>query len=159
MPEESINARRATRESFPSDSLSDCASACAPDSAAHSAVDIPALEARLLQLLCQIPAGIEREEIFEQFLSGARSYHWRIPEHQVIFQALARVPQLSGAALRAMLPAQLTRAGFPDIEIAHYFAPLDVPQGEQAARACKTAAEITEVVRSKTKPDTSGCSG
>lgn len=127
MPEENNDARDATRESFPSDSVSDRASASLPDLATYSAADIPALEARLLQLLCQIPVGIERAGIFAQLLSAPRGYHWQIPEHEVIFQTLARSPQLSGIALRAVLPAQFTRAGFPDIDIASYFAPLEIP--------------------------------
>ena len=81
-------------------------------------------------------------EIFAQLLSAPRGYHWQIPEHEAIFQALARIPQLSGTALRTMLPAQLTRAGFPDIDIASYFAPLDVAEDERTERAGQIAAAL-----------------
>jgi hypothetical protein len=101
-----------------------------------------ATEVRLLQLLCQISPGPERSEIFEQILSEPHGYHWRIPEQEVIFQALVQLSGLSGEALRGTLPAQLTRMGFPDIDLTAYFRPLETSDKSDLDRAKQITAAL-----------------
>jgi hypothetical protein len=75
-----------------------------------------------LALLCQGPLnGASRSE-----LEGLLSRHsWRSQDHHAVFQALAEW-RAEPEVIRAALPAQLTRLGFPDTDIDDYFAPLEV---------------------------------
>lgn len=91
-------------------------------------------ERQLLQFLCLFAAsGALRARILRQ-LSG---YSWQERDHQVIFEALSELSAAPPCELRGLLPAQLTRKGFPDISLDVYFQPhgLSLDQAEKLARS------------------------
>ena len=45
-----------------------------------------------------------------------RDYRWQWQLHQIIFNAIVAIPSDDPATLRQLLPAKLTRMGFPDVE-------------------------------------------
>lgn len=80
-------------------------------------------EKTCLALLCQISSTAQKRQELEMLLAD---YHWQSPDHHAIFDALAAW-RAAPEAIRAGLPARLTRLGFPDIEIEEYFAPIELP--------------------------------
>jgi len=50
-------------------------------------------------------------------------YRWREPLHQVVYQVVLAMPFDSPEFARQQLPARLTRAGFPDVEVEDFFRP------------------------------------
>ena len=80
-------------------------------------------ELQLLQFLCQPDAaGMHRTRV----LGRLSRYSWREPDHQVIFEALSEISAAPPHELRALLPAQLTRKGFPEMSLDVYFQPPDL---------------------------------
>ena len=87
---------------------------------AQSAPDSLEVERTLLRALCAPPLSYpERDAI----LCRIAEYNWRSPDHRVIYEALRRSRQPSSDALREHIVAEITRLGFPDIDIAPYFVP------------------------------------
>jgi hypothetical protein len=84
-------------------------------------------ELQLLRFLC-LPAasGAHRTRI----LGRLSRYSWREPDHQVIFEALFELSAAPLHELRALLPGQLTRKGFPDISLDVCFQPPDLSPDE-----------------------------
>ena len=80
-------------------------------------------EKTCLALLCQISGAAQQRRELELLLAD---YRWQSPDHRTIFDALAGW-RATPEAIRAGLPARLTRLGFPDIEIEEYFAPIEPP--------------------------------
>jgi hypothetical protein len=76
-----------------------------------------ALERRILRLLC---SGELREPGSAGLLSDLASHTWRQAEHQIVWEALLRVPEGS-VVLRQVLPTEAARMGFPDVEWSDYF--------------------------------------
>lgn len=72
-----------------------------------------------LALLCQNPADAPLRAELELLLA---LHSWVSADHRVVFAALAG-RRSSPEAIRAELPAQLTRLGFPDVDIEDYFSP------------------------------------
>ena len=73
----------------------------------------------VLRSLCQQPfAPAQRKEIV-RILAG---YAWQSGEHQILFEALHQLQIASAEMLREQLPAILTRKGFPEVNLASYFA-------------------------------------
>jgi hypothetical protein len=70
-------------------------------------------ERQVLRALCQGSAGRRTPG-----LSILRSYRWREPVHQVIFELLIQTPDADPELIREQLPARLTRRGFPDFDLA-----------------------------------------
>lgn len=62
-----------------------------------------------------------------------RSYHWQAQLHQAIFDALSSIPSDDPAILRQLLPAKLTRMGFPDVEWDEFFTPLSLSRDKAIA--------------------------
>lgn len=60
-------------------------------------------------------------------------YAWQSELHHAIFDALAAVPSDDPAMLRQLLPAKLTRMGFPDIEWDELFSPQGLSRDEALA--------------------------
>jgi hypothetical protein len=85
----------------------------------HSLAD---LETLLLCALCQSPAGRARDE----FVSSLQRHEWSDREQGLFFQMLTGLLGYYGNELRRALLANLTRAGFPDIDVDPYFAPLEL---------------------------------
>lgn len=83
-----------------------------------------ALERQVLQNLCR--AGIK--SVSPDDRQALARYSWQGPDHQIIFQALFRLANISSAALRHQLPAEATRLGFPEIPWDEYF---EVPANDE----------------------------
>ena len=66
-----------------------------------------------------------------------RSYTWQSTLHKAIFDAIASTPSDSPEVLRQLLPAKLTRMGFPDVEWEGLFSPLSMSGEEAIALARK----------------------
>jgi hypothetical protein len=67
-------------------------------------------ERQVLQSLCQ--GGPESRAN----LNKLRSYRWSGPVHQVIFDLLAELQGADRELIGELLPARLTRRGFPDFD-------------------------------------------
>jgi hypothetical protein len=86
------------------------------DAQLHSnAVEI---ERRLLAALCS-PALDPKTRV--QILERLAAHKFANPDHEIIFQALAKMPRGSGEHIRETLGARLTRLGFPDIDLEPIF--------------------------------------
>jgi hypothetical protein len=78
------------------------------------------IEHRLLGALCTSSLTFEdRSDILRSLVD----YNWVNPDHRVIYEALRRSRHRDSAALREHISAEITRLGFPDIEIEPFFAP------------------------------------
>lgn len=78
------------------------------------------LERLVLRVLC---LGTSQGSVKEAAVPLLRGYHWRVPLHEVIFNAVVAIPSDDPVVLRQLLPAKLTRMGFPDVEWEEFFAP------------------------------------
>ena len=90
---------------------------------AQSARDSLEVERSFLRALCVAPLS-HRER--DAILRSLAKYNWGSPDHRVIYEALRRSRQPSSDALREHIIAEVTRLGFPDIDIAPYFAPAEL---------------------------------
>jgi hypothetical protein len=79
-------------------------------------------------LLAALAQGTREGSFRELARSKLAGYHWREPVHEVIFRCLLSLPTENPAVVREQLPALLTRRGFPDVELADLFSPLDLPR-------------------------------
>jgi len=71
------------------------------------------LESSVLRSLCTGEESIASRERLTRELAA---YPWRVPEHRVVYEALARIREQDPASLREQLPSQATRMGFPDVD-------------------------------------------
>ena len=71
-------------------------------------------ERQVLRALCQ--GALDRHAS----LNTLRSYRWREPLHQVIFEILISMPGSNPKLMRDQLPAHLTRRGFPDFDLSWF---------------------------------------
>ena len=78
------------------------------------------LEQLTLRLLC---SGTPQGPVKNVLVPLLRDYHWQVQLHQIIFSAVVAIPSDDPATLRQLLPAKLTRMGFPDIEWEEIFTP------------------------------------
>ena len=62
-----------------------------------------------------------------------RTYRWREPLHEVMFDVVLSIPTEIPEVIREQLPARLTRKGFPDVDIEDFFEPHGLSK-EEAAR-------------------------
>ena len=72
------------------------------------------VERQLLAPLCV--SDLDRQTRAE-ILECLRTHPFSEPDHEVIFQALAKMPRASARQIRETLSARLTRLGFPDIDV------------------------------------------
>ncbi len=79
------------------------------------------LERSILRAVC-CGSGFE-PDVRDDAISSLRGYAWRDAEHRVVYAALVRVQQSSGASAAEQLPAQATRMGFPDVDWKLYLHP------------------------------------
>ena len=84
-------------------------------------------ERRVLQVLCQ---GTPQGPLRDLARTSLRAYRWRDPVHQAIFEIFLSLPADATAALPDLLPARLTRRGFPDFSIEDLFQPHGVSRAE-----------------------------
>lgn len=75
-----------------------------------------------LALLCQHSSTAPLRAELERRLS---LHSWNVADHRVVFEALAGW-RAEPSTIRDGLAARLTRRGFPDVDIAEYFAPVAV---------------------------------
>ena len=68
------------------------------------------VERQVLQALCHGAPGSGKA------LDALRSYRWREPLHQVLFEVLVDLPGAQPEVIGELLPARLTRRGFPDVD-------------------------------------------
>lgn len=85
-------------------------------------------EWRILQALCQTADAGLRERAAEVL----RRHRWAAGEHEVIFSAWNSIARAGRAIHRGELAAQLTRDGFPEIDLDSLFEPLPSPAAELA---------------------------
>lgn len=72
------------------------------------------IERRLLSALCVATLGRKTRALILERLS-AHTFANR--DHEIIFQALAKIPLAPAEHIRETLSARLTRLGFPDIDV------------------------------------------
>lgn len=85
------------------------------------------LERLAIRALC---SGTPHGPVKQAIVPLLCQYRWRIQLHEVIFEALASIPSDDPATIRRLLPAKLTRLGFPDVEWNEFFAPLSLSRDE-----------------------------
>ena len=88
------------------------------------------LEKLTLRVLC---LGAPQGPVKQAVIPLLRNYPWQSQLHQVIFKALAAIPSDDPAILHELLPAKLTRMGFPDVEWEEFFAPHSLSRDESLA--------------------------
>lgn len=115
--------------------------ACRKRAPAPEGHSIQELETLLLRALCQAPA----DNVRRRFLSEVCGYRPRNPEHKLILERLIELASVSDKDLREILPAYLTRAGFPDVDVNPYFAPM----GCTSDSLLSFAAEIHGMLKAK----------
>jgi hypothetical protein len=76
------------------------------------------LEQRVLHALCSRDIS---PALQHKLMQDLHRHEWRIPEHRIVYEALAALLPADVAALRERLPAQATRMGFPDVDWDSYF--------------------------------------
>jgi hypothetical protein len=81
----------------------------------------------VLRLLC---GGTSQGPVRDNLLPLLRSYPWNNPLHRAIFSALLAIPSDDSSLLRQLLPARLTRMGYPDVEWEELFAPVSMSSEE-----------------------------
>jgi len=88
------------------------------------------LEKLVLHLMC---AGTPHGPVKSVMTPLLRGYVWQSELHHAIFDALAAAPSGKPSILRQLLPAKLTRMGFPDVEWEELFAPQGLSRDEALA--------------------------
>jgi hypothetical protein len=78
------------------------------------------LELVLLRAVCSLPGG---SSAFNRVTRQLAEYRWKHPDHQVIYEALAKIASPDFETLRRQLPAATVRMGFPDIDWQRYLPP------------------------------------
>jgi hypothetical protein len=76
------------------------------------------IERRLLSALCAATLG---REMRAQILERLSAHTFANRDHEIIFQALAKMPHATAEHIRETLGARLTRLGFPDIDVEPIF--------------------------------------
>ena len=77
-------------------------------------------ERKLLRRLSRIGISALRPET----LVSLRQYRWATPDHEVVFDALLRLANAPADSVRARLPVEATRMGFPDLDWDAYLDPV-----------------------------------
>jgi hypothetical protein len=90
------------------------------------------VERLLLGALCAGPLSSEdRSDI----LRSIADYNWIHPDHRVIYEALRRSRHRESPALREHIVSEITRLGFPDIEVDPFFNPCALTKAETVGLA------------------------
>jgi hypothetical protein len=82
-----------------------------------TATRLDSAERMLLGTIC----ASESLEVARHVAREIGDYRWHDRDHQIAFEALARIRRLDGRPLREQLAAETTRMGFPDIDWDEYF--------------------------------------
>ena len=89
--------------------------------------DTKEIERLVLGALCTGPFSLDDRS---ETLRSLADYNWILPDHRVIYEALRRSRQRNSAALREHIVAEITRLGFPDIEVEPFFNPCSLTKAE-----------------------------
>ena len=100
---------------------------------------ILAREQQVLQAMCTSPAGTGMRELGLMLLPD---YSFQKTSHQIVFNALKEIPTGDPAKIRALLPARLTRKGFPDLDCGPFLAPSEFSR-EEIKELMKSLAGLT----------------
>jgi hypothetical protein len=79
---------------------------------------VPALERQVLRALS---AGIGTPAVWIQLADHLSGHRWQDPDHKVVYEALRAIRSCDPKVRRDELPAQITRMGFPDLDLSLYF--------------------------------------
>ncbi len=88
------------------------------------------LEKLALRLLC---AATSEGGLRDALVPPLAGYAWKSTLHRAIFQAVEAFPSHDPRVLRQLLPAKLTRMGFPDVEWDELFAPPEMSREDSLA--------------------------
>ena len=88
------------------------------------------LETLALGLLC---AGTSEGAARDALVPLLQGYTWKSTLHRAIFDAVSAFPSNDAETLRQLLPAKLTRMGFPDVDWEEIFSPLSLSSDEAIA--------------------------
>jgi hypothetical protein len=100
-----------------------------------------ALELQLLKNLC----GSGLNSLSSEERKTLSHHSWAAPDHRIVFEALARLANISPAALPHQLPAEATRMGFPDVTWGE-FLPRDVNEPTASRNECEPSPTTTELI-------------
>jgi hypothetical protein len=89
--------------------------------------DTNEIERLMLGAFCTGPLSLDDRS---EALRSLANYNWILPDHRVIYEALRRSPQRNPAALREYIVAEITRLGFPDIDLEPFFNPCSLTKAE-----------------------------
>lgn len=87
----------------------------------------PNFETFVLRLLC---AGTSKGLVSASLIPLLRTFRWSSTLRGAIFSAIVSIPSDDPAILRQLLPARLTRMGFPDVEWEELFTPVSMSSEE-----------------------------
>jgi hypothetical protein len=85
---------------------------------------------QLLRALCQSADG----ELVRRGCRVLRRYPWPQGEPRIVYECCAALSSRGARISQANLAAEVTRAGFPDVDLGSLFAPLASPDRELARR-------------------------
>jgi hypothetical protein len=71
-------------------------------------------ERKLLAALCQ---PWRRTEMREHILRNLKTYRFVVPDHDVVYRAIIKLPAGDNADLLGALTQAVTRLGFPDLDV------------------------------------------
>jgi hypothetical protein len=84
-------------------------------------------ELKVLRALCRESLeGLSRAKVVQTL----KDYAWLEPVHEALFKCLAQIPSRDAEILRSLLPACLTRRGFPDVDWDFFFISPGVDRNE-----------------------------
>lgn len=83
---------------------------------------------QLLRALCQSVDG----ELVRRGCRVLRRYSWPQGERRIVYECCAALSARGARISQANLAAEITRAGFPDVDLELLFAPLAAPDRELA---------------------------
>ena len=89
--------------------------------------NLAAVERAVLQCLCQGTPQGSVKPAGRRFLE---QYSWSILTHRIIFEGLMSLMTDDPETLRQQLPAQLTRRGFPDVDLELFDSPHKLTKDE-----------------------------
>jgi hypothetical protein len=89
--------------------------------------DTKEIERRMLGALCMGPLSLDDRS---EALRSLANYDWILPDHRVIYEVLRRSRQRNSAALRENIVAEITRLGFPDIDVEPFFNPCSLTKAQ-----------------------------
>lgn len=81
------------------------------------------IEKLLLRALCQARVG---DGVWTMVAAELKTYAWREPVHEAISRSLRDLRARKPSLLRELLPAALTRRGFPDVAWEEFLEPVNL---------------------------------